>query len=116
MEHLSKRINSLSESQTIAMNQKSKDLQAQGVNVINLTVGEPDFFTPPHVKEAAKKAVDDNFSFYSAVNGYPELLKAISNKFKNENNLDFKPEQIMVSNGAKHSLTNAIMCLVRRRR
>jgi len=112
MEHLSKRINSLSESQTIAMNQKSKDLQAQGVDVINLTVGEPDFFTPPHVKEAAKKAVDDNFSFYSAVNGYPELLKAISNKFKNENNLDFKPEQIIVSNGAKHSLANAILCLI----
>lgn len=112
MEHLSKRINSLSESQTIAMNQKSKDLQAQGVDVINLTVGEPDFFTPPHVKEAAKKAVDDNFSFYSAVNGYPELLKAISNKFKTENNLDFKPEQIIVSNGAKHSLANAILCLI----
>jgi Aspartate/tyrosine/aromatic aminotransferase len=112
MEQLSKRINSLSESQTIAMNQKSKDLQAQGVDVINLTVGEPDFFTPPHVKEAAKKAVDDNFSFYSAVNGYPELLKAISNKFKTENNLDFKPEQIIVSNGAKHSLANAILCLI----
>lgn len=112
MEHLSKRINSLSESQTIAMNQKSKDLQAQGIDVINLTVGEPDFFTPPHVKEAAKKAVDDNFSFYSAVNGYPELLKAISNKFKTENNLDFKPEQIIVSNGAKHSLANAILCLI----
>jgi aspartate aminotransferase len=112
MEHLSKRINSLSESQTIAMNQKSKDLQAQGIDVINLTVGEPDFFTPPHVKEAAKKAVDDNFSFYSAVNGYPELLKAISNKFKTENNIDFKPEQIIVSNGAKHSLANAILCLI----
>jgi aspartate aminotransferase len=112
MEHLSKRINSLSESQTIAMNQKSKDLQAQGVDVINLTVGEPDFFTPPHVKEAAKKAVDENYSFYSAVNGYPELLKAISNKFKTENNIDYKPEQIMVSNGAKHSLANAILCLI----
>ncbi len=112
MEHLSKRINSLSESQTIAMNQKSKDLQAQGVDVINLTVGEPDFFTPPHVKEAAKRAVDENYSFYSAVNGYPDLLKAISAKFKNENNLDYKPEQIIVSNGAKHSLANAILCLI----
>jgi aspartate aminotransferase len=112
MEHLSKRINSLSESQTIAMNQKSKDLQAQGIDVINLTVGEPDFFTPPHVKEAAKKAVDENYSFYSAVNGYPELLKAIANKFKNENNLEYKPEQIIVSNGAKHSLANSIMCLI----
>lgn len=112
MEHLSKRINSLGESQTIAMNQKSRDLQAQGVNVINLTVGEPDFFTPPHVKEAAKKAIEDNFSFYTAVNGYPELLKAISEKFKKENNIDYKPEQIVVSNGAKHSLANAIMCLI----
>jgi aspartate aminotransferase len=112
MEHLSKRINSLSESQTIAMNQKSKDLQAQGIDVINLTVGEPDFFTPPHVKEAAKKAVDENYSFYTAVNGYPELLKAIAAKFKNENNIDYKPEQIMVSNGAKHSLANAILCLI----
>jgi len=112
MEHLSKRINKLGESQTIAMNQKSNDLKAQGVDVLNLTVGEPDFFTPPHVKEAAKKAVDDNYSFYTNVNGYPELLKAISQKFKNENNLDYKPEQIVVSNGAKHSLTNAIMCLI----
>jgi aspartate aminotransferase len=112
MEQLSKRINKLSESQTIAMNQKSRDLQAQGVDVINMTVGEPDFFTPAHIKEAAKKAVDDNYSFYTAVNGYPELLKAISQKFKNENNLDYRPEQIVVSNGAKHSLTNAILCLI----
>ncbi|MDP4210662.1 MAG: pyridoxal phosphate-dependent aminotransferase [Bacteroidota bacterium] len=112
MEQLSKRIKSLGESQTIAMNQKSKDLQAQGINVINLTVGEPDFFTPPHVKEAAKKAIDENYSFYTAVNGYPELLKAIATKFKNENNLDYKPEQIMVTNGAKHALANAIMCLI----
>jgi aspartate aminotransferase len=112
MEQLSKRINKLGESQTIAMNQKSRDLQAQGVDVINMTVGEPDFFTPAHIKEAAKKAVDDNYSFYTAVNGYPELLKAISQKFKNENDLDYKPEQIVVSNGAKHSLTNAILCLI----
>jgi aspartate aminotransferase len=112
MEHLSKRINKLSESQTIAMNQKSRDLQAQGVDVINMTVGEPDFFTPPLVKEAAKKAIDDNYSFYTAVNGYPELLQAISQKFKKENNLDYKPDQIVVSNGAKHSLTNAILCLI----
>jgi aspartate aminotransferase len=112
MEHLSKRIKSLGESQTIAMNQKSNDLKAQGVDILNLTVGEPDFFTPPHVKEAAKKAIDDNFSFYTNVGGYPELLKAISEKFKRENNLDFKPEQVIVSNGAKHSLTNAILCLI----
>ncbi len=96
----------------MAMNQKTRDLQAQGIDIINLTVGEPDFFTPPHVKEAAKKAIDDNFSFYTPVNGYPDLIKAIVAKFKNENNLDFKPEQIIVSNGAKHSLANAILCLI----
>jgi len=112
MEHLSKRIKNLSESQTIAMNQKSKDMQAQGIDVINLSVGEPDFFTPDHIKEAAKKAVDDNFSFYSPVPGYPELRKAISEKFKRENNLDYAPEQIVVSNGAKHSLANALLALV----
>lgn len=112
MEHLSKRINSLSESQTIAMNQKSRDLQAQGIDIINLTVGEPDFFTPPHVKEAGKKAIDDNYSFYSPIDGYMDLRKAIAAKLKNENNLDYKPEQISVSNGAKHSLANSIMCLI----
>jgi len=112
MEHLSKRINSLSESQTMAMNQKTRDLQAQGINIINLTVGEPDFFTPPHVKEAGKKAIDENYSFYPPVNGYPELIKAIVNKFKTENNLEYKPEQIIVSVGAKHSLANAILCLI----
>lgn len=112
MEHLSKRIKSLSESQTIAMNQKSRDLQAQGIDIINLTVGEPDFFTPPHVKEAGKKAIDENYSFYSPIDGYMDLRKAIANKLKNENNLDYKPEQISVSNGAKHSLANAIMSLI----
>lgn len=112
MEHLSKRIKSLSESQTIAMNQKTRDLQSQGIDIINLTVGEPDFFTPPHVKEAGKKAIDDNFSFYSPIDGYMDLRKAIANKFKVENNLDYKPEQISVSNGAKHSLANSIMCLI----
>jgi len=112
MEHLSKRINSLSESQTMAMNQKTRDLQAQGIDIINLTVGEPDFFTPPHVKEAGKKAIDENYSFYPPVNGYPDLIKAIVNKFKTENNLEYKPEQIIVSTGAKHSLANAILCLI----
>ncbi len=112
MEHLSARIRNLSESQTMAMNQKTRDLQAQGIDIINFTVGEPDFNTPPHVKEAGKKAIDDNFSFYTPVNGYPDLIKAIVNKLKNENNLEYKPEQIIVSNGAKHSLANAILCLI----
>ena len=112
MELLSKRLASLSESQTMAMNAKSQDLQAQGVDVVNLSVGEPDFFTPDHVKEAAKEAVDKNFSFYSPGDGYMDLRKAIVAKFKNENNLDYTPQQVIVSNGAKHSLANVIMSIV----
>jgi aspartate aminotransferase len=112
MEKLSKRLEALSESQTVAMNQKTKELQAKGVDVINLTVGEPDFFTPDHIKTAAKKAVDDNFSFYSPVMGYPDLLEAISKKLKRENNLDYLPSQIIVSNGAKHSLANVLLALI----
>ncbi|MDR1171325.1 MAG: pyridoxal phosphate-dependent aminotransferase [Bacteroidales bacterium] len=112
MELLSKRLASLSESQTMAMNRRSQDLQAQGVDVVNLSVGEPDFFTPDHVKEAAREAVDKNFSFYSPGDGYMDLRKAIVAKFKNENNLDFTPQQVIVSNGAKHSLANVIMSIV----
>ena len=82
MESISNRVNSLSPSATIAMNQKSRDLTAKGINVINLSVGEPDFFTPDHIKAAAKKAIDDNFSFYPPVAGFPDLKKAISEKFK----------------------------------
>jgi aspartate aminotransferase len=112
MEQVSKRVAALSESQTIAMNQKTKDLQAQGINVINLTVGEPDFFTPDHIKAAAKKAIDDNYSFYSPVPGYPDLINAIVNKFKRDNNLEYAPNQILVSNGAKHSIANAMLALI----
>lgn len=112
MESLSDRIKSLSPSATIAMNQKSRNLQAKGIDVINLSVGEPDFFTPDHIKAAAKKAIDDNFSFYPPVSGFPDLKNAIVEKFKRENDLDFKPEQIMVSCGAKHSLANALMALI----
>jgi aspartate aminotransferase len=112
MEQVSHRVAALLESSTIAMNTKTKELQAQGIDVINLTVGEPDFFTPKHIKEAAKKAIDDNYSFYTNVAGYPELIDAICKKFKRENNLDYAPNQILVSNGAKHSLANAILTLV----
>jgi len=112
MESLSKRINSLSASATVAMNQKSRDLKARGIDVINMSVGEPDFFTPDHIKAAAKKAIDDNFSFYPPVPGYPELKKAIVEKFKRDNNLDYSTDQIIVSSGAKHCLANAMMCLV----
>jgi aspartate aminotransferase len=112
MESISNRVNSLSPSATIAMNQKSRDLQAKGIDVINLSVGEPDFFTPDHIKAAGKKAIDDNFSFYPPVPGYPDLRKAVAEKFKRENNLDYSPDQIIVSCGAKHSLANAIMSLI----
>jgi len=112
MDLVSHRLAALSESSTIAMNQKSKDLQAKGINVINMSVGEPDFFTPDHIKAAAKKAIDDNFSFYSAVPGYPDLLEAISKKLKRENNLDYAANQIVVSNGAKHSIANVMLALV----
>ncbi|MCL2073767.1 MAG: pyridoxal phosphate-dependent aminotransferase [Marinilabiliaceae bacterium] len=112
MEIISKRVVCLSESQTLAMNQKSQDLQAQGIDIINLSLGEPDFFAPDHVKEAAKEAVDKNFSFYSPGDGYLDLRKAIVEKFKNENNLHFTPQQIIVSSGAKHSIANVIMSIV----
>jgi aspartate aminotransferase len=112
MESISNRVNCLSPSATIAMNQKSRDLQAKGINVINLSVGEPDFFTPDHIKDAAKKAIDNNFSFYPPVPGYPDLRKAVAEKFRRENNLDYTPEQIIVSCGAKHSLANAMMSVI----
>lgn len=112
MENISQRVASLAVSQTLAMSQKSRDLQAQGVDVINLSVGEPDFNTPQHIKDAAIKAINDNYSHYSPVPGYPALLKAISNKLKRENNLDYGTDQIIVSNGAKHSLANVILSLV----
>ncbi len=112
MEILSERLNRLSPSATLAMSQKSSELKAQGVDVINLSVGEPDFNTPDHIKEAAKKAIDENWSRYSPVPGYPELKKAIVAKLKNENGLDYTPAQILCSNGAKQSVCNAIMALV----
>ena len=94
------------------MSQKSAELKAQGVDVINLSVGEPDFNTPDHIKEAAKKAVDDNYSRYSPVAGYPALRKAIVAKLKKENGLDYTPEQIVCSNGAKQCVCNAVIALV----
>lgn len=112
MEKLSDRLNRLSPSATLAMSQKSSELKAQGIDVINLSVGEPDFNTPDHIKAAAIKAVEENWSRYSPVPGYPELKKAIVNKLKNENGLDYKPSQILCSNGAKQSVCNAIMALV----
>jgi aspartate aminotransferase len=112
MNQLSDRLNNLQPSATLAMSQKSSELKAQGVDVINLSVGEPDFFTPDVIKKAAQKAIDDNFSFYSPVPGYMSLRKAISAKLKKENNLEYKPEQIICSNGAKQSVCNAILSIV----
>lgn len=112
MSQVSKRIASLAESETLAMSQKSNELKAQGVDVINLSVGEPDFFTPDHIKAAAQKAIDDNFSFYTPVPGYMSLRQAISKKLKNENELAYKPEQIICSGGAKQSVCNALLAVI----
>lgn len=112
MNTLSNRLNSLSPSATLAMSQKSAELKAQGVDVINLSVGEPDFDTPDHIKEAAKKAVDENWSRYSPVAGYPSLRNAIVAKLKRENGLDYTAAQISCANGAKQSVCNTILTLV----
>ena len=112
MEQISNRVQAVAPSQTLAMSQKSQELKAQGVDVINLSVGEPDFNTPAHIKEAAIKAIDDNFTFYTPVPGYMSLRKAISAKLKNENGVDFAPEQIIVSGGAKQSLCNVVLAVI----
>ncbi len=112
MSELSNRLNRLAPSATLAMSQKSSEMKAQGIDVINLSVGEPDFNTPEPIKEAAKKAIDENYSRYSPVPGYPELRKAIVAKLKNENGLDYTMNEILVSNGAKQSVCNTVMALV----
>ena len=112
MAQLSERLQRLAPSATLAMSQKSAEMKAQGIDVINLSVGEPDFNTPDHIKEAAKKAVDDNYSRYSPVPGYPNLRQAIVNKLKRENALDYSTAEILVSNGAKQSVCNTIMALI----
>ncbi|MGK7394558.1 MAG: pyridoxal phosphate-dependent aminotransferase [Candidatus Cyclobacteriaceae bacterium M3_2C_046] len=113
MIQLSNRINSIAESATIAMAQKARELKAKGVDVISLSLGEPDFKTPKHIQEAAKEAIDEGAYFsYPPVPGYPDLRKAIADKLNQENNIPAKPENIVVSNGAKHSIANAIFCLL----
>jgi aspartate aminotransferase len=109
---LSNRINNLSESQTLAMTRMSRELVAKGKDVISLSIGEPDFNTPEFIKDAAKKAIDENYTHYTPVPGYPELRKAISDKFKRDNNLDYAPEQIVVSTGAKHALANLALSIL----
>jgi len=112
MSALSNRINNLSESATIKMAKLGRELAAKGVDVISLSFGEPDFHTPEHIKDAAKKAMDENYTYYTPVSGYPELRKAIVKKLKEENNLDYDFSQIVVSTGAKQALANAVLCLV----
>ena len=112
MAQLSSRLNRLAASATLAMSQKSSEMKAQGIDVINMSVGEPDFNTPSHIKVAAKQAIDNNYSKYSPVAGYPDLRKAIVAKLKNENNLDYTAAEISVSNGAKQCVCNAVLALV----
>ncbi len=112
MAHLSDRINLISESQTIAMARKSRELKAQGIDIISLSLGEPDFATPDVVKQAAINAINENFSYYTHVSGYVELRQAIAHKFKRDNNLDYTADDIVVSTGAKQSIANAVLCLI----
>ena len=109
---LSNRINNLSESETLAMSRKCRELTSTGHNVINLSLGEPDFNTPDYIKNAAKKAIDDNYTFYPPVAGYADLREAICVKLKRDNNLDYTSDQIVVSTGAKQSIANVVLCLV----
>jgi len=112
MPYLSQRVKDIAESQTIAMARKSRELKAQGVDIISLSLGEPDFTTPQIIKDAAKKAIDDNFSYYTHVSGYVELRQAICNKFKRDNNVVYTPDEIVVSTGAKQSIANAVLSLL----
>lgn len=112
MAQLSNRLQRLAPSATLAMSQKSSEMKAQGIDVINMSVGEPDFNTPDHIKEAAKKAIDENYSRYSPVAGYADLRQAIVDKLKRENQLDYNVNEICVSNGAKQSVCNSVMALV----
>jgi len=112
MEYLSDRIKSIAPSATLAMDQKSREMKAKGLDIISLSLGEPDFNTPDYIKEAAKKAIDENYTKYPPVPGYQELRQAISNKFKEENGINYAPEQIIVSAGGKHSIINVILSII----
>jgi aspartate aminotransferase len=112
MTKLAGRIERLTESQTIAMAKLSRELQEQGHDIISLSLGEPDFITPEYIREGAKKAIDEGYTHYPPISGYADVRKAISEKFKKENNLNFSPEQIVVSTGAKQAIANVILCLV----
>src|SRR6201995_1187797 len=109
---LSSILSRFSEPETLKMAKLGRELRAKGIDVIDLSLGEPDFATPEHIKDAAKKAIDDNWSHYTPVAGYADLREAVCTKFKRDNNLDYKPENIVVSTGAKQSLANTILALV----
>lgn len=109
---LAERVDRIAESQTLRMARLGRELRAKGLDIIDLSLGEPDFVTPDHIREAAKQAIDEGYTHYTPVAGYPELRKAISQKLKRDNGLDYAPEQIVTSTGAKHSLINVIMCVV----
>src|SRR5882757_9599489 len=109
---LSSILSRFSEPETLKMAKLGRELRAKGLDVIDLSLGEPDFDTPTHIKESAKKAIDDNWSHYTPVSGYPELREAVCVKLKRDNNLDYKPENIVVSTGAKQSLANVILAVV----
>ncbi len=112
MAHLSDKVNLISESQTIAMARKSRELKAQGIDIISLSLGEPDFKTPDVIKQAAIKAINEDFTYYTHVSGYVELREAIAHKFKRDNGLDYTADDIVVSTGAKQSIANAVLCLI----
>jgi aspartate aminotransferase len=112
MAHLSDKVNLISESQTIAMARKSRELKAQGIDIISLSLGEPDFKTPDVIKQAAIKAINEDFTYYTHVSGYVELRQAIAHKFKRDNGLDYTADGIVVSSGAKQSIANAVLCLI----
>ena len=109
---ISDRIKRMAASQTLAMSQKSRELRASGVDVINLSVGEPDFNTPLHIKEAAKKAIDDNYTHYPPVPGYMDLRQAVAAKLSRENGLSYEAAQVVISGGAKQSLSNVLMAVI----
>lgn len=112
MNLLSDRIQNLSESQTIAMSRKSREMKESGIDVISLSLGEPDFNTPDFIKDAAKQAIDDNYTYYPPIAGYKDVREAISRKFKRDNNIDYTPDQIVVSTGAKQSIANVVLCTI----
>ena len=112
MIELSDRLNAMEESATIAMSRKSRELKQQGKDIISLSLGEPDFFTPQFIKDAAAQAMKDNYTMYTPVPGYEDLREAISRKFKRDNNLDYKADQIVVSTGAKQSIANVVLSIV----